>query len=139
MSQRLEMSFLGASRMSAFETLPEPMKDRAIAKFLRNRRPDLFDTDFLGDFLLWTLGSPCPVRSKETGSTAKPVDLRMSAFLHEAVRNITSAMDLTVTPDPLWTAVLRLRSCNANSFDFSNLADGLAYFLACLELRAPPD
>jgi hypothetical protein len=48
-------------------------------------------------------------------------------------------MDLTVTPDPLWTAVLRLRSCNAEVFDFSTVADGLAFYLASLELQEPPE
>ena len=125
--------------MSVFSQLPEARKDITIAQFLRSRRPDLFDLIFIGDFLLWTLGSPCPVRSKETVSTAKPVDLRMSAFLHEAVRNITSGMDYTATTDPTWSAILKLRNSNANSFDFSVIGDGLSYYLASLELQEPPE
>ena len=138
MSHRLEISFLGASKMSAFANLPEPMRDRAIAQFLRSRRPDLYDLNFLGDFLTWSLGTPNPAFT-ETRSTANAVDLRMSGHLLQAVRKITMAMDYTSTPDPLWSAVLRLRASNENSFDFSNLSDGLAFFLASLELQIAPD
>jgi hypothetical protein len=139
MSGKLESSFLGASRMSSFSQLPETARDRAIANFLRHRRPDLFDMNFLGDYLVWTLGSPCPASSPENRSTATPVDLRMSPHLYRAVQRIACGMDYTATPDPFWSAVLRLRACNAEAFDFAVIADGLSYYLASLELQAPPD
>jgi hypothetical protein len=63
----------------------------------------------------------------------------MSGHLLQAVTKLTRGMDYTAAPDPTWTAVLRLRASNANSFDFGMVADGLAYYLACLELQAPPD
>lgn len=139
MSQKMESSFLGASKMSSFATLPELNRDRAIAKFLRHRRPDLFNMNFLGDFLIWTLGAPIPGSCPENGSTAKTVDLRMSPHLHRAVQRIACGMDYTATPDPTWSAVLRLRSSNEEVFDFCTVADGLAYFLASLELQAQPE
>ena len=138
MSGKLESSFLGASRMSSFSQLPETARDRAIAKFLRSRRPDLFDTNFLGDYLLWSLGDAKPACFSEFGSPENAVDLRMSGHLHGAVTKLTRGMDYTATPDPIWTAVLRLRACNADAFDFSIIADGLAYFLASLELQTAP-
>jgi hypothetical protein len=139
MSQKMESSFLGASKMSSFATLPELNRDRAIAKFLRHRRPDLFNMNFLGDFLIWTLGAPIPGSCPENGSQVTPVDLRMSCHLLGAVTKLTRGMDYTATPDPTWSAILKLRSFNANAFDYSNLADGLAYFLACLELQTSPE
>jgi hypothetical protein len=139
MSQTLENSWLGASKMSAFAQLPNSSKDQAIAKFLRSRRPDLFDTNFIGDFLIWSLGKPCPASCPEIRSPATPVDLRMSPHLHRAVQSIACGMDYTTTPDPLWTAVLRLRTSNADSFDFGMVADGLSYYLASLELQAQPE
>jgi hypothetical protein len=139
MSATLESSWLGASRMANFANLPEATRDRAIAIFLRHRRPDLFDSNFVGDYLVWCLGKPCSAHFSENGSTVKPVDLRMSPFLHGAVQRIASGMDYTATPDPIWTAVLRLRSCNAEAFDFAVIADGLAYYLACLELQTSPE
>jgi hypothetical protein len=139
MSPTLEATWLGASRMASFANLPELNRDRAIALFLRHRRPDLFHVNFIGDFLLWTLGKPCPARSLENQSPVTAVDLRMSPFLHRAVQRIAFGMDYTATPDPFWSAVLRLRACKAEAFDFAVIADGLAFYLASLELQAPPE
>jgi hypothetical protein len=136
MSRKLENAWRAVFNMADFISFPDPVKDRAVAKFLRHQRPDLFDMDFAGDGLLWYMGMPRPAKNPAKGPPENPMGLRMSDQLWAAVTEQTSGMDPATTPDPTWEAILVLRANNEPAFDLSTAGDSLAYFLAGLDMPA---
>ena len=133
MSRMLENAWRAAFNMADFIGLPDPIKDRAVAIFLRQQRPDLFNMDFIGDCLLWYLGMPRPAKDPAKRPPGSSSGFRMSNQLRAAVTELTSGMDPATTADPAWEAILVLRETNATAFDLTNVGDSLAYFVADLD------
>lgn len=136
MSCKLQKAWRAVFNLSDYINLPDPIKDRAIAKFLRHQRPDLFNMDFAGDCLLWYMGIPRPAKEPENRPPDNPLGLRMSDQLWAAVSDLISGTDLNESQDPTWKALLILRGINESAFDLSVAGDSLAYFLAGLDMQS---
>ena len=136
MSEKLVNAWRAVFNRADFIELPDPIKDKAIAKFLRYQRPDFFNMDFAGDCLLWYLGMPRPSKDPAKRAPGSPTGFRMSDQLRAALTELTLGMDPATTADPTWEAILVLREINAAAFDLSNAGDSLAYFLAGLDAHS---
>ncbi len=134
MSRRLENAWRAVSKMADYLYLPNAVKDRAVARFLRHQRPDFFDMDFAGDCLLWQVGMPRRSKRTDQPPADNSTGLRMSGQLLAAVTElIAKTSTIAAADDPVWEAILVLRVSNEAVFDRTHAGDTLAYFLAGLD------